>query len=124
MEKVTLRHEGKLLHLIGRRHQGRRVLLLVADRDVRVLSELGELLAHITIDPTRATNAKESPSVRDVWRHASAMSRDFTEWRRRWRLWDYVRTPLGSLTWGNTALGSELGQNSGAKRLAARPAMK
>jgi hypothetical protein len=28
------------------------VLLLVADRDVRVITEDGELLQHLTIDPT------------------------------------------------------------------------
>ena len=52
--KVTLRYEGRLIHLgVGRAHQRRRVILLVADRDVRVLSEQGELLSHLTIDPTK-----------------------------------------------------------------------
>jgi hypothetical protein len=52
--EVTLRYEGKLIHLgVGRAHQRQRVLLLVADRDVRVLSEQGELLSHLTIDPTK-----------------------------------------------------------------------
>jgi transposase InsO family protein len=51
---VSLRYRSKLLHLgIGRAHTGTRVLLLVADRDVRVLTEDGELLQHLTIDPTK-----------------------------------------------------------------------
>jgi transposase InsO family protein len=51
---VTLRYESRLLHIgIGRAHKGGRVLLLVADRDVRVVSENGELIRHLTIDPTR-----------------------------------------------------------------------
>jgi transposase InsO family protein len=51
---VTLRYHSRLLHLgIGRRHAGTHVLLLVADRDVRVITDDGELLTHITIDPSR-----------------------------------------------------------------------
>jgi transposase InsO family protein len=52
--KVTLRYHSRLLHLgIGRRHAGTHVLLLVADRDIRVITDDGELLTHITIDPSR-----------------------------------------------------------------------
>ena len=51
---VTLRYESRLLHIgVGRAHKGERVLLLIADRDVRVVSEDGELIRHLTIDPTR-----------------------------------------------------------------------
>jgi len=51
---VTLRHGGRLHHIgIGRRHAGTRVLVLVADLDVRVVSEEGELLRRLTLDPTR-----------------------------------------------------------------------
>ena len=51
---VTLRYQSRLLHIgIGRAHSGQRVLLLVADRDVRVVSESGELIRHLTLDPTR-----------------------------------------------------------------------
>jgi transposase InsO family protein len=51
---VTLRYESRLRHInIGRAHKGQRVLLLVADRDVRVVTEDGELIRHLTIDPTR-----------------------------------------------------------------------
>jgi transposase InsO family protein len=52
--KITLRYGGRLRHLaVGRPHKGTRVLVLVADRDVRVLSEGGELLSHHVIDPTK-----------------------------------------------------------------------
>ncbi len=53
--KLTLRYQSKLLHIgVGARHKGLAVVLLVADRDVRVVSAAdGELLRHLTIDPSR-----------------------------------------------------------------------
>jgi hypothetical protein len=52
--KVTLRYAGKLRHLgIGRAHKGRHVLLLIHDRDARVLTSEGELIAEHHIDPER-----------------------------------------------------------------------
>jgi transposase InsO family protein len=51
---VTLRYRSKLLHIgIGRAHAGTRVLVLVQDLDVRVVTEDGELLRQLTIDPTK-----------------------------------------------------------------------
>jgi transposase InsO family protein len=51
---VTLRHDSKLLHIkVGRRHAGTRVLMLVAGLDVRIVSEDGELLRKLTVDPSR-----------------------------------------------------------------------
>jgi len=51
---VTLRYQSRLRHIgIGRAHKGQRVLLLVADRDVRVVSEDGHLIRQLTIDPSR-----------------------------------------------------------------------
>lgn len=50
----TLRHGSRLHHVgVGRAHKGRRVLVLVCDLDIRVLSEDGELLRHLTLDPER-----------------------------------------------------------------------
>ena len=50
----TLRHGTKLHHVgVGRAHTGRRVIVLVADLDIRVLSEEGELLRHLTLDPDK-----------------------------------------------------------------------
>jgi hypothetical protein len=37
----------------GRAHKGQRVLVLVADRDVRVLTVEGEILRHLQLDPSR-----------------------------------------------------------------------
>jgi transposase InsO family protein len=49
---VTLRYRSRLYHVgIGRQHEGTRVLVLVADRDIRVLTTNGELLRHLTLDP-------------------------------------------------------------------------
>lgn len=51
---ITLRHNSRLHHIgLGRRLIGTRVLVLVADLDVRVLSEQGELIRRLTLDPTR-----------------------------------------------------------------------
>ena len=51
---VTLRYRSKLLHIgVGRVHAGVRVLLLVNDLDMRVITEDGELLRHLTLDPTK-----------------------------------------------------------------------
>jgi transposase InsO family protein len=60
--KVTLRYQSRLLHLgIGRRYRGTRVLLLVADRDVRVLNNDGEILAEFTINPTKTYQTQKRP---------------------------------------------------------------
>ena len=57
--KVTLRYRSRLLHIgVGRPHAGTRVLLLVAELDVRVVSEDGELLRHLTIDPTKSYQSR------------------------------------------------------------------
>jgi transposase InsO family protein len=51
---ITLRHHSRLHHIgLGRRYRGIRVLVLVADCDVRVLSEDGQLIRALTLDPTR-----------------------------------------------------------------------
>jgi transposase InsO family protein len=51
---VTLRHDSRLHHIkVGRRHAGTRVLMLVAGLDVRIVSEDGELLRSLTLDPSR-----------------------------------------------------------------------
>ncbi len=51
---ITLRHNSRLHHIgLGRRLTGTRVLVLVADLHVRVLTEDGELLRELTLDPSR-----------------------------------------------------------------------
>ena len=52
---VSLRYRSRLRHIaLGRANKGRRVVLLIADRDVRVLSAEGEVLRYLTLDPRRA----------------------------------------------------------------------
>ena len=51
---ITLRYDSKLRHIgTGARHKGQPVILLIADRDVRVITPNGELLRHLTLDPAR-----------------------------------------------------------------------
>jgi transposase InsO family protein len=51
---VTLRYRSRLRHIaVGSAHKGRRVVLLVADRDVRVVSAEGEILRRLELDPSR-----------------------------------------------------------------------
>jgi transposase InsO family protein len=55
---VTLRHESRLHHIkVGRRYAGTRVLMLVAGLDVRIVSDDGELLRTLTLDPTKSYQA-------------------------------------------------------------------
>ena len=51
---LTLRYDSRLHHIgLGRRHAGQPVLVLAHDLHVRVLTEHGELLRDLTLDPTR-----------------------------------------------------------------------
>jgi hypothetical protein len=52
--KISLRYKSRLLHVgLGRRYARRRVLVLVADLHVRVLTEDGELIRDLVLDPSR-----------------------------------------------------------------------
>jgi transposase InsO family protein len=52
--RVTLRHRSRLHHIcVGRAHKGRPVTILVADLDIRVVDEHGELIRRLTLDPSR-----------------------------------------------------------------------
>jgi transposase InsO family protein len=60
---VTLRYHGRLHHIgIGRTHARTHVLLLIQDRDIRVINEhTGELLRELTLDPTRDYQPRNQP---------------------------------------------------------------
>ena len=59
---VTLRHNSRLHHIgLGRRHAGTRVLVLVRDLHIRVLTDTGELLRELTLDPTRDYQPQARP---------------------------------------------------------------
>ena len=52
--KVTLRYDSRLHHIgLGARHRGKAIVLLVADRDIRIVDADGELLRELVLDPTR-----------------------------------------------------------------------
>ena len=51
---VTLRCRGQVHHIgVGRAHKHKAVIMLVADLDVRILTEEGQVLRHLTLDPTK-----------------------------------------------------------------------
>jgi transposase InsO family protein len=51
---VTLRYHSKLHHIgMGNALRGTRVIMLVAGRDIRVLSQDGKLLRQLTLDPSK-----------------------------------------------------------------------
>jgi transposase InsO family protein len=58
--RVTLRHRTRLHHIgVGRIHKGVRVIMLIDGLDVRILSEEGELIRHLTLDPSRDYQPQE-----------------------------------------------------------------
>jgi transposase InsO family protein len=51
---VTLRHNSRLHHIgIGRAHAGTRITLLIADLHIRIITDDGQLLRELTLDPSR-----------------------------------------------------------------------
>ena len=51
---VTLHYRQRLHHIgLGRRYRGRSVIILMANIDVRIITENGELLHHFTLNPTK-----------------------------------------------------------------------
>ena len=60
---VTIRHNSRLHHIgIGRAHKHTPVTLLVADLDIRVVAtQTGELLRHLTLNPTRDYQPQNQP---------------------------------------------------------------
>ena len=53
--KVTLRYLSKLRHIpVGAAHRNRKVLLLVAGANVRIVATDGTLLRELTLDPSRS----------------------------------------------------------------------
>jgi len=51
---ITIRYQSRLHHIgIGRAHKHTRVLVLIADLDIRIITPDGDLLRALTLDPTR-----------------------------------------------------------------------
>jgi transposase InsO family protein/transposase-like protein len=74
--RVTLRYLSRLRHIqVGAAHRNRKVLLLVAGTDVRVVTTDGELLRQLTLDPKRDYQPLNGRwPVNNVLRQASTMS--------------------------------------------------
>ena len=74
--KVTLRYLGRLRHIpVGTAHKNRKVRLLVAGPDVRIITEDGELIRALTLDPTRNYQPLGGRwPVHNVLQQASTMS--------------------------------------------------
>ena len=52
--KLTLRHNGRLHHIgVGRDHAGEAVAIFVSGREVRIVSQEGELIRQFELDPSR-----------------------------------------------------------------------
>lgn len=61
---VTLRYRGRLYHIgVGRAYKHMPVLMLVDGVDVRILTEEGEMLRHLTLDPTKIYEAIRNSDV-------------------------------------------------------------
>ena len=74
--RVTLRYLSRLRHIaIGAAHRNRKVLLLVAGADVRVVTTDGLLLRQLTLDPERDYQPLNGRwPVHNVLQQASGMS--------------------------------------------------
>jgi len=73
---VTLRYRSRLRHIrVGADHRNKPVYLFVAGPQVRIVTEAGELLRALTIDPTRDYQPLNGRwPVHNVLRQASGMS--------------------------------------------------
>ena len=58
---VSLRRAGRMHHIsIGRAHASTPVVLIIADLDIRVVAtNTGQLLRHLTLDPTRGYQPRQ-----------------------------------------------------------------
>lgn len=65
---ITIRYNSRLHHIgLGRRLAGTKVTVLIADREVRVLTTTGQLLRELTLDPSRdyqPRGAEKGPQMR------------------------------------------------------------
>jgi transposase InsO family protein len=51
---ITIRYQSRLHHIgMGARNRGRDIVMLIADRDIRIVTPDGELLRHLELNPNR-----------------------------------------------------------------------
>jgi len=69
-----LRYQSQLRHIyIGRAHKGQTIRLLIAEPNVRIVGDDGQLLRELTLDPSRRYFGAPTP-VHNVVRQVSSMS--------------------------------------------------
>ena len=91
---MTLRHRRKLHHIsVGRPHRHKRVLILVADLDVRVIDEDGVLLRHFELDPTRDYQARSRSSL---WGFVCPRNGETSHWWARGDLNPHILSNTGT----------------------------
>jgi len=72
--RVTLRYQSQLRHIyIGRAHKGETIRLLIAEPNVRIVRDDGQLLRELTLDASRRYFGATTP-VHNVVRQVSSMS--------------------------------------------------
>ena len=72
--RVTLRYRSQLRHIyVGRAHKGATIRLLIAEPNVRIVRDDGQLLRELTLDPNRRYFGAPTP-VHNVPRQVFAMS--------------------------------------------------
>ena len=68
--KITLRYKTRLYHIgVGRVHHRKRVIILRSRLDIRIITPDGELLRHLTLEPSKnyqPTGRKYSPKGRKL----------------------------------------------------------
>ena len=74
--KLTLRYLGRLRHIpVGTAHKNRKVRLLIAGPEVRIVTEDSQLIRTLTMDPTRSYQPLGGRwPVHNVLRQVSTMS--------------------------------------------------
>ena len=51
---VTIRYRSRLHHIaVGRDHTGKRIMMLIDELNIRILTQQGELLRQLTLDPNK-----------------------------------------------------------------------
>ena len=89
---VTLRNRRRMHHIgLGRRCRGERVIILMADLDVRVITEDGELMRHFT--PPRTTSREETTSHRGF---VGPRKSDTSQWWARGDLNPHILSNTGT----------------------------
>jgi hypothetical protein len=89
---LTLRHNSRLHHIgIDRPHTGTRVLVLALDRHIRIITEDGELLRDLQLDPSRNYQPKAKHPRQSL--RVFTMSRDTCERCLETSQWSGWREP-------------------------------